>query len=242
MSDVRLSCAIVQDLLPSYIDGLTSPETNQSIEEHLAHCRPCSTALAQMRGEPVPTATPGANGPVEPGLQYMRKVKRRRVFSIVAAAVAAAMLMALVMGFYLNYHALKQLTPEQVTQLDVYQLEDGAIYLRISIEKGYDITSNFYDGVSLGEDAEQIQVSYYYMRPYPHNTSPKAATHLLVDPSAVSEVVLRARESGEELVLWRRGDVVPDSPLTLDELNKEVGFGAPWIGPKKSRSVPIRPV
>ena len=32
MSD-KLRCEIVQDLLPSYVDGLTSDETNEAIKE-----------------------------------------------------------------------------------------------------------------------------------------------------------------------------------------------------------------
>ena len=30
-----MKCEIIQDLLPNYIDGLTSPVTNQEIENHL---------------------------------------------------------------------------------------------------------------------------------------------------------------------------------------------------------------
>ena len=35
MSD-KLRCEIVQDLLPSYVDGLTSDETNEAVKDHLA--------------------------------------------------------------------------------------------------------------------------------------------------------------------------------------------------------------
>lgn len=34
MSD-KLRCEIVQDLLPSYVDGLTSDETNEAVKDHL---------------------------------------------------------------------------------------------------------------------------------------------------------------------------------------------------------------
>ena len=40
MSD-KLRCEIVQDLLPSYVDGLTSDETNEAIKDHLADCVSC---------------------------------------------------------------------------------------------------------------------------------------------------------------------------------------------------------
>ncbi|MDD2498630.1 MAG: zf-HC2 domain-containing protein, partial [Desulfitobacteriaceae bacterium] len=33
-----MKCEIIKDLLPSYIDGLTSSESNLQIEEHLNNC------------------------------------------------------------------------------------------------------------------------------------------------------------------------------------------------------------
>ena len=44
-------CKIVQDLLPTYIEDLTSEETNQYIEEHIKNCNDCEQALLDMKGE-----------------------------------------------------------------------------------------------------------------------------------------------------------------------------------------------
>ncbi|MFA6809094.1 MAG: zf-HC2 domain-containing protein [Eubacteriales bacterium] len=46
-----MKCAIIKDLLPSYIDGLTSTESNLEIEEHLNHCPQCKEIFEQMKGE-----------------------------------------------------------------------------------------------------------------------------------------------------------------------------------------------
>ena len=40
---------LVQDLFPSYIDGLTSMETTQYIEEHLESCEECKKVLENMK-------------------------------------------------------------------------------------------------------------------------------------------------------------------------------------------------
>ena len=37
----KLSCAIVRDLLPSYVDKLTEEETTQAVKEHLEQCPQC---------------------------------------------------------------------------------------------------------------------------------------------------------------------------------------------------------
>lgn len=46
-----MKCEIVKDLLPSYIDGLTSAESNSEIEEHLITCQECTEMLEQMKTE-----------------------------------------------------------------------------------------------------------------------------------------------------------------------------------------------
>lgn len=44
-------CKIVQDLLPNYVENLTTKETNHFIEEHLENCKDCKTMLENMKKE-----------------------------------------------------------------------------------------------------------------------------------------------------------------------------------------------
>ena len=43
------NCRIVQDLLPNYIEKLTSEETNTFIEEHLTECEDCKKIYETMK-------------------------------------------------------------------------------------------------------------------------------------------------------------------------------------------------
>ena len=45
----KKDCKIVQDLLPNYIDKLTSEETNTYIEEHVNTCKDCKKVLDNMQ-------------------------------------------------------------------------------------------------------------------------------------------------------------------------------------------------
>ena len=47
----NLPCEVVQDLLPSYVDGLTSGKTNELVEEHVEECHECNSILKGMRVE-----------------------------------------------------------------------------------------------------------------------------------------------------------------------------------------------
>ena len=44
----ELPCAIVEDLLPTYVERLTSEETNMAVEAHLASCPACAAKRTAM--------------------------------------------------------------------------------------------------------------------------------------------------------------------------------------------------
>lgn len=47
----KKDCKIVQDLLPNYIDNLTTTESNEFIEDHLKDCKDCSKVLENMKND-----------------------------------------------------------------------------------------------------------------------------------------------------------------------------------------------
>jgi len=49
-----LTCNVVKDLLPSYVDELVSEETAREIAEHLTGCADCQTAYERMKAPVVP--------------------------------------------------------------------------------------------------------------------------------------------------------------------------------------------
>lgn len=48
---MKLNCYIVEDLLPSYIEDLTSIETTRDVEEHMAACINCRDSLEIMKNK-----------------------------------------------------------------------------------------------------------------------------------------------------------------------------------------------
>ena len=46
------NCRIIEDLLPSYCDGLTGTESNELIQNHVASCSRCAALLNKMSAEP----------------------------------------------------------------------------------------------------------------------------------------------------------------------------------------------
>lgn len=46
-----MECGIIRDLMPSYVDGLTSEESGRAVEEHVQECAECRDFLYAMKAE-----------------------------------------------------------------------------------------------------------------------------------------------------------------------------------------------
>ena len=84
-----LTCGVVRDLLPSYVEGLTSQETNTAVERHLADCPDCTRLRADLAGE-----TPPPPEEVKE-VDYLKKVKRRGWRRVLAAVAVTVLVLAL---------------------------------------------------------------------------------------------------------------------------------------------------
>lgn len=49
MTDKKLPCDVVQDLLPLYVDGVCSADSRQLVDAHLAECDDCRRVLANLQ-------------------------------------------------------------------------------------------------------------------------------------------------------------------------------------------------
>jgi predicted anti-sigma-YlaC factor YlaD len=47
----KFECDLTRDLLPIYLDGATSEESNRFLQEHLENCEECRTICEFMRKE-----------------------------------------------------------------------------------------------------------------------------------------------------------------------------------------------
>lgn len=89
----RKICAIVQDLLPSYTDKMTKPETTAFVDAHLTDCEACRRICRAMAGE-MPIAAVQAEAVVR---QLKQKRRRKIVLAwglvlLLAAAAAVCLL------------------------------------------------------------------------------------------------------------------------------------------------------
>lgn len=89
-----IHCDILRDLLPLYADGLTSPSSNEMIEEHIKSCPECRRFLEHMC-QPIQKITNTENTDYKRALlrQKRRITGRTLIFSCVTLLVGTAITM-----------------------------------------------------------------------------------------------------------------------------------------------------
>lgn len=123
----ELPCAIVEDLLPAYVEGLTSEETTAAVEAHLASCPACAAKRAAMGAEEGPSPEEAEETARE--VDYLKAV-RRRSRRRVAAAILCTVLV-LLLGFAAKIFVIGEpLGPTGVTV--AAQREDDVLRVKVS--------------------------------------------------------------------------------------------------------------
>ena len=117
----KLPCEVVRDLLPSYVDGLTSETTNQLVSEHLEGCAPCRAALDAMRA---PGTEPAEEKEKE--IDYLKK-SRRHNRAVVLWSIAGAFLVVVMVGLLRLFEIGEPLSADAVAIMELEVNEDRTV-------------------------------------------------------------------------------------------------------------------
>ena len=180
----KISCQIIRDILPLYVDDVVSDDTRHMVEEHLVHCDDCRRLAAEMQGEIV---LPVEND-TRP-LQHFKEAWKRKKVMIAAISVVVTLLVSLLIGTavvvenlpvkivvmhdastsgeweriemdetgYLNFDSLFY-SKEAVLDAN----SEGTVFLRISDEQGNVVIDNLMvsPGFSVSLDALERNTNY----------------------------------------------------------------------------------
>lgn len=94
-----MKCEIIRDLLPSYIDGLTSAESNVLIEEHLNGCAECQEILKEMKADIITEKTKE-----ETDIRPFLKIKKDTIRKIAIAVVVTVCVCVLGIELYEQWY------------------------------------------------------------------------------------------------------------------------------------------
>ena len=138
----KTPCAVIKDLLPSYIDGLTSAETNTLVEEHLAECDGCRLTYQVMKEESEEAAKPTSEDRRE--IDFLKKNKRKNR-SILWGSLGLALFLAVIILFARLYLVGNEVSPDAIKcrvnstggEMVLEILPDGAKHSYIASEYTY---------------------------------------------------------------------------------------------------------
>ena len=84
---MKYNCNVICDLLPLYVDKVTSEDTNQLVESHFEECSICEKKYDEMKKKfTEENLVEESNGrETEKFVFYAKKIKRRRITIIVVA-------------------------------------------------------------------------------------------------------------------------------------------------------------
>lgn len=121
---MKISCNIIRDLLPLYVEDLASEDTRAMVDEHLHDCEECTKICDSMKKKTPVTmeTTTESLGKVK------RIIRRKRILSVMAALLTLVTIASAVFTYLFTPF---QLTMEQALD-DFYVREDGAIVIDYS--------------------------------------------------------------------------------------------------------------
>ena len=161
MKKTELPCAVVEDLLPAYLEGLTSAETNQAVEDHLASCPACAAKRAAMGAEDVPSEEAAEETTRE--VDYLKKVRRRGRRRIMLAVLST--LLVLAAGFAAKAFLIgSPLDPDRMVVTSFYQWDGRFQVTVVSTDSGvafHGWTEENQDGV-VSITARSVLPSFLY--------------------------------------------------------------------------------
>lgn len=132
-----MRCEIIQDLLPLYIDGLVSEESNREIEEHLRGCEACQRFYEEMSGE-IGKELEKSIMPEEKGkIHYLRKIKKRTMIHILTVLIIIG---AFAGGFYFLFGVGMKVKQSEVEITAQYVgTENWELNLKLNDGEKYDL-------------------------------------------------------------------------------------------------------
>jgi hypothetical protein len=151
-----MKCNMLKDLLPSYIEGLTSKESNEEIEKHFENCQECRICYQEMTGE-----IPGQLYGIEvKEIDYLKKIRQKyfRILAFTAGGVAVVLLI-LVKLFVLGFPAVSK-------DMDMtYQVKDNFLKIDFQLKNNHALTRRNVEPQFIYNDKRKIIGIEYRYKP-----------------------------------------------------------------------------
>lgn len=151
----KLRCEIVKDLLPGYVEGLTSNVTNEAVKEHLQNCAKCTEAYERMKE---PDEVVETNYDLEKEVDYLKGIQKHSRKKMFAFGLGITVFLFIVLSLVTRYGLNRTVSFDEIDcQWDITKSEDGTHYFEIQGElqdDHYGVTT-----ISFGGNEDKMELT-----------------------------------------------------------------------------------
>lgn len=144
----KLSCAVVRDILPLYIEELTSEETNIEVSQHLEECSECKKLELSMKSEMKDEVIEGIEDEID-GFKIIKRRNKKKV--LLSAGISFVLLLIFVGAIVYKTYLKGSVTDRHNINYKYISVLDNKLELELSLkDKSLGITNysiNEKDGV-----------------------------------------------------------------------------------------------
>lgn len=96
---MKLSCNVIKDLLPSYIDTICSDDTKVLVEQHLKGCKECKKTLECMKNDELPVENQD-----KLQIDHMKKIRMHYSFISMGCYILLIFLLVMILSITFSNH------------------------------------------------------------------------------------------------------------------------------------------
>lgn len=256
----RITCNVNKDLLPLYVDDVCSEESKSLVEEHLSECEECQNYYDALKeGIPEEAVKESREALIseekvrQAAISVIKDIKKQisnRRVRTVGIAVVIALIAVFVFeglnGSYI-YSDLRKFPPfdtrpklEDMEVTEVYQLENGYLYITVEMEAANYTISNGNLNRSIGKDGwtggYEGEISMYkgfwnniteqpsmrrcsFIYPLSAQIENDDGEKVVCEDSAI----YLEGKGDKRLTIWEKGQTVEKAPKAIEEIaGKEI--------------------
>ena len=207
-----LTCGVVQDLLPSYIEGLLGEESREAVERHLAQCSECTARKDAMSTPPEPEEAARE-------MDFLKRVKKGTFQKIALAVVCTALVIA---GGFLMKEFVIGRTPEA----EYISIENPQVDAENNLNLLADTYWGAYElrGLKSTEENGILTYTAREVRVNPFQTAYRKQIPLSIPLEGLTEVWICGRP------VWQEGMIIDKETLDLLDAKTPYCGDAPALG------------
>ncbi|MBR5792615.1 MAG: zf-HC2 domain-containing protein [Ruminiclostridium sp.] len=223
---MKLTCSVVEDLLPSYYEGACSKVSRELVEEHLKECEACQRVLDVMEGEEL---LPPEEEKEERELRSLAHWWKKKNH---LNAIVYTMFLVVILGvgyYFATWYVDVTIAADKIEISHVYQMPDGRITFNLFVEGGYD-----FQHAEKGENGELYIIPKrsfpgtpdrgnplwwnHYMDFYPAGIEREPSSPMSYFEPDEEITAVYVGPVGKGILVWQEGDEVPKATQEWEEL------------------------